>query len=55
MEGIDQIQDKYVVILGSAPSEMHLLNPTLPEALRADSFKKKPNSIEKVTAFTCYV
>lgn len=41
MEGIDQTQDKYVVILGSAPSEMHLLNPTLPEALRADSFKKK--------------
>lgn len=41
MEGIDQTQDKYVVILGSAPSEMRLLNPTLPEALRADSFKKK--------------
>lgn len=40
MEGIDQMQDKYVVILGSAPSEMHLLNPTLPEVLRADSFKK---------------
>lgn len=33
MEGIDQTQDKYVVILGSAPSEMHLLTQTLSEAL----------------------
>lgn len=37
MEGIDQTQDKYVVILGWAPSEMHLFNPTLPKALKADS------------------